>query len=325
MATVPSSCTRRRTPDSLIALQSESSHRGASNGCWIPRSCCAVRWRSAFALHAHHTPTMLACRSTRSLPITSSACLPVQELVDTPQLWTPTGLLEAFAQRTFPCVDQSAVRTPQTDPNGSPRHEHCSPTLDLHCHRGHILTAIIICLPEGPPRCHMRLLDYMAYMESQASQPHASDREPLYLFDDAPPRELLADLRPPAQLNLDLLEDAATLRNERRNGRSQKCAVGQTSAAGTFEGDATSNREMLPRCYLEGKFEGIGGVGGGGGGGGNDDCGYGGRGLGEDVEEEREEEEEEAGLLDERRWLVVGPCGSGCRWHQVCAITLSAC
>ena len=115
----------------------------------------------------------------------------------------------------------------------------------------------------GPPRCRMRLLDYMHYMEAQAAQPYTSDLEPLYLFDDAPPVELLADLRPPPQLSFDLLEEAVTLRNEHRNERRHRHR--------SERGDG----------------------------------------------EEEEEEEEAAGLLEERYWLVVGPAGSGCRWHQV--------
>ncbi|KAL1519130.1 hypothetical protein AB1Y20_003393 [Prymnesium parvum] len=92
------------------------------------------------------------------------------DLVCTPSLWTLCGLLDTFGPRDFPCVDQSAVN--------------------------------------GPARCQMRLLDFLAYVEAQDAFPECADQEMLYLFEDAPPEELVADLKPLTHFGNDLLEEA---------------------------------------------------------------------------------------------------------------------
>ena len=148
----------------------------------------------------------------------------------------------------------------------------------------------------------MRLLDYCTYMEVQVARPASRDTELLYLFEDAPPPELLADLHPPSHLSCDLLEEAARLCG-RPSAGGVRVSVGVSAPAGGpgkggGEGRSGDSGRGKGDCDIDGSDgDGRGGSIGGGGAG-------------------NESDEDCPDLLDERMWLVVGPAGSGCRWHQ---------
>ena len=153
------------------------------------------------------SPRMPACLSVASLtprqfarraesePLVLRCAL--SDLVAEPERWTVPGLLQLFAQRSFPCVDQSAV--------------------------------------DGPARCRMRLLDYVRYMHvQQQARPTqlpgtertappgppprtrqgrgGADVDPLVLFESRLPPELLRALAPPALVELADVLDAAVER-----------------------------------------------------------------------------------------------------------------
>ena len=158
-------------------------------------------------------------------------------------VWSKAGLVAAFGPRSFTVVDQSGGG--------------------------------------GPTRCRMQLLEYVAYMHVQERRAEArtaveamaveaeSDDEPLSLFEWDLPPELLHAVRPPSQLEDDLLELLAV-------------------------------RDATPP--VSGDDDGGGGDDDGGGGDDTDAssavgvCGS-------------------PDLLQERRWLLMGPAGAGSRWH----------